>query len=242
MKKVLIVMTSQGRLGYTADRTGLWLDEFTAAYYRFMEAGFRITAVSPAGGTVPIDPRSIQTRALSQESRRFLSSADPVLDRTEKLTTVNPNDFDAVFYPGGHGPMWDLADSRRNAFLVSRFYELKRPIAAVCHGPAALLKARRQDGYPIVFSKHLTGFSNSEERGLGYENIVPFLLADRLSELGAIYTSGSNWRPHVVIDGNLITGQNPHSAAGTAEALIRMLNDPVPLALRRREVFVSLTV
>lgn len=222
-RKILIVVTSHAQLGFTAERTGLWVDELAIAYYRFEAAGFSVQVCSPAGGAAPVDPRSMVPKMLSADGKRFLAGDDRILDHTRRLSVTDSNDFEALFYPGGFGPMWDLAVNHQNALLVSKFYETGRVIGAVCHGAAALIKARRSDGYPIIYGKRITTFSNREEREIEFDTIVPFLLQDRLIELGARYERGANWRPHVVEDGNLITGQNPKSAAGVVDAMIRQL-------------------
>lgn len=221
MKKVLIITTSHDRMGYSAEQTGLNLEEFACSYHRFLECGFSVTVASPAGGEVPIDPRSVGPRCLGTDGRRFIAGNDTILDNTEKLANIDPDDFSALFYPGGHGSVWDLATDHRNARIVSSFFERSKPVGAVCHGTAALLKARRSDGYPAIYERRLTAISNAEERETGFDGILPFLLEERLKELGACFCAGSNWRPHTVTDGNLITGQNPRSAGGVAESLIR---------------------
>ena len=221
MKRVLIVVTSHDRMGYSAEQTGMNLEEFACSYHRFLECGFSVTAASPEGGEVPIDPRSVSSRLLGVDGRRFIAGNDPVLDNTEKLSNVDPDDFSGLFYPGGHGSVWDLAADHRNARIASSFFERGKPVGAVCHGVAGLLKARRSDGYPVIFEKKVTAISNAEERDSGFDGILPFLLEERLKELGAFFCAGTSWRPHVVTDGNLITGQNPRSAGQVAETLIR---------------------
>lgn len=222
MKKILVVVTSHGRLGSTPEQTGLWLEEFAACYHRFIGSGFAVTVASPAGGGVPIDPRSLEGGFPDRESRKFMASRDPVLDDTAKLSEVNPGAFSALFYPGGHGPMWDLARDRRNARIVSDFFARDKPVGALCHGAAALLKARKRNGYPAVFGRRLTAFSNREELDIGYDGLLPFMLEDKLRSLGACFTAKERWRPHVVVDGNLVTGQNPDSAPAAAEAIVEL--------------------
>lgn len=221
MKRVLIITTSHDRMGYSAEQTGLNLEEFAGSYFRFLECGFKVTAASPAGGEVPIDPRSVQRRYLGEDGRRFITGNDSILDNTEKIADVDPDDFALLFYPGGHGTIWDLAADHRNARIASSFFERNKPIGAVCHGTAALLKARKSDGYPAIYGRRLTAISNAEERETGFDGVLPFLLEDRLRELGAVFCAGTNWHTHVVSDGNLITGQNPRSAGAVAESLIR---------------------
>ena len=239
MKRVLIITTSHDRMGYSAEQTGLNLEEFACSYHRFLECGIKVTAASPAGGEVPIDPRSVRSRTLGVDGRRFIAGNDPILDNTEKLANVDPDDFDALFYPGGHGSVWDLANDHRNARIASSFFERSKPVGAVCHGIAALLKARKSDGYPVIFGRKVTAISNAEERETGYDGLLPFLLEDRLQELGALFSAGSCWRSHVVIDENLITGQNPRSAGAVAENLIREIRRntgkvPLRCAVARR--------
>ena len=223
MKRILIAVTSHDRMGYSAEQTGLWLEEFAEIYYRFAECGFEAVVASPSGGEVPIDPRSVGRRFLGTDGKRFIAGNDPVLDETRKLADVDPDDFCALLYPGGYGPMWDLANDHRNARIASSFFERDKPVGAVGHGVAALLKARRCDGYPAIYGRRLTALSNEEERDMGLDGLMPFMLEERLKELGAVYCSGSSWRPHVVSDGNLITGQNPRSAGNVAEAMIRVI-------------------
>ena len=239
MKRVLIITTSHDRMGYSAEQTGLNLEEFACCYHRFLECEFQVTAASPAGGEAPIDPRSVSRRALGTDGKRFIAGSDSILDRTEKLSDVDPDDFSALLYPGGHGTVWDLAADHRNARIASSFFERGKPVGAVCHGIAALLKARKHDGYPVIFGRKVTAISNAEERETGFDGLLPFLLEDRLQELGAVFSAGSSWRPYVVIDGNLITGQNPRSAGAVAESIIREIRSnrgkvPLRCAVARR--------
>ena len=239
MKRVLIIITSHDRMGYSAEQTGLNLEEFASSYHRFQECGIGVTAASPAGGEVPIDPRSVKSRTLGVDGKRFITGNDPILDNTEKLANVDPDDFDALLYPGGHGSVWDLATDHRNARIASSFFERGKPVGAICHGIAALLKARKHDGYPVIFGRKVTAISNAEERETGFDGLLPFLLEDRLQELGAIFSAGSSWRPYMVIDGNLITGQNPRSAGAVAESIIREIRSnrgkvPLRCAVARR--------
>jgi len=222
MKKILVVVTSHDRLGGTPEQTGLWLEEFAACYHCFIDSGFTVTVASPEGGGVPIDPKSLEGRFSDRESRKFLAERNPALDNAERLSAVDPGDFAALFYPGGHGPMWDLANDRCNARIVSGFFAGNKPVGALCHGAAALLKARKRNGYPAVFGRRLTAFSNREEREMGYDGLLPFMLEDRLRSLGACFTARERWRPNVVVDGNLVTGQNPDSAPGAAEAFVEL--------------------
>ncbi len=224
-KRILIVLTSWNKLGATGRTTGLWLEEFTTPYYRFLDAGHKITAASPAGGKVPIDPESLKEENQTESTRRFTKSGDKVLDQTQPLAYVRAEDFDAVFYPGGHGPMWDLSRDMENAALISELFDSGKIIGAVCHGPAALVMAIDKASKPILSGRKVTGFSNAEEEFVKLEKTVPFLLESRMKELGGLYSKGENWTPHVVTDGKLVTGQNPQSADGVAEAMLALLNE-----------------
>ncbi len=223
MPKILIVTTSHDRLGATGRATGLWMDEFAVPYELFRAAGCRIDVVSPAGGAVPVDPESLREPALSPEGRELAADADSPLLDAGRLAAVRSADYAGVFYPGGHGPMWDLANHCDNARLLREFLDSGKVVGAVCHGPAALIGAVGADGLPVVSGRSVTGFSNAEERAVGLEKAVPFLLEDRLRELGAHYSSAANFRPHVVIAQRLVTGQNPQSAAPVARAMLELL-------------------
>jgi len=223
--KILMVLTSHGQLGQTGEKTGLWLEELAAPYYLFKNAGADVTFASPAGGQVPIDPSSEQPDKQTEATRRFRADADAMqaLARTEKVADLDPEVFDAVFYAGGHGPLWDLADNDDSRRLIETFYARGKPVAAVCHGTAALRRARGPFGLPLVRGKDVTGFSNSEERAAGLAEKVPFLVEDVLKEAGGIYSKAADWQPHVVASGNLITGQNPASSVGAAKAVLQQL-------------------
>lgn len=223
--KILIVLTSNDRLGDTGEKTGFWLEELAAPYYEFRDAGADITLSSPAGGEPPLDPRSDRPEARTEATRRFRQDpeAQRRLTRTDKLAAVSAGDFDAVFYPGGHGPMWDLPDDPGSISLIEAMVRDGKPVAAVCHGPAALVNARTPAGSHLVSGRSVTGFSNTEENSVGLTEVVPFLLEDRLRERGARYSKAEDFAAHVVVDDLLITGQNPASSAPTAIALLGVL-------------------
>jgi len=221
--KILMVLTSHDQLGNTGQKTGFWLEEFAAPYYVFSDAGADITVASPKGGQPPLDPKSNQPDAQTEASMRFNQdpAAKVALAHTVKLSIVSAGDYDAVFYPGGHGPMWDLAEDPDSMALIEAVYAAGKPLAAVCHGPGAFRHARTADGSPLVRGKSVTGFANTEEEEVGLTGVVPFLVEDMLRENGGKYSKAENWQPHVVIDGHLITGQNPASSEAAARALLR---------------------
>jgi putative intracellular protease/amidase len=222
--KVLIVMTSHDQLGDTGKKTGVWLEEFAAPYYVFKDA-VHVVLASPKGGQPPIDPRSEQPEAQTPATMRFRSdkAAQAAFASTRKLAEVSPEDFDAVFYPGGHGPLWDLAEDQNSIKLIERMYAGGKPVAAVCHGPAAFRHPKAPDGSHLVKGKSVTGFSNTEEAAVGLTHVVPFLVEDMLKQNGGRYSKGADWQPYAVVDGNLITGQNPASAEGTGWLLLDRL-------------------
>jgi putative intracellular protease/amidase len=223
--KVLFVMTSHDQLGDTGKKTGFWVEEFAAPYYTLAEAGVKIDIASPKGGQPPIDPKSTEPDAQTAATKRFYEDDDlqHKLSRTKKLSEVKAEDYDAVFYPGGHGPMWDLANDKESIRLIEDFTKQQKPVAAVCHGPAVLLHAKGADGEPLVKGKKVAGFTNTEEEAVQLTNIVPFLVEDRLKELGGSYSKADDWQPYIVTDGLLITGQNPASSEPAAEELLKML-------------------
>ena len=227
MARILIVVTSAAEMGEGGKPTGIWLEEFTTPLYEFLDAGHAVVVASPTGGPVPVDPRSLEDEARTDSTRRFQS--DPVhahvLEDAVPLRDVNPQEFDAVFLPGGHGPMWDLAVDEQVAALVSSWLEANRPLGAVCHGPAAFVSARRADGGSVLANRRVTGFSNTEEEAVGLAKVVPFLLQDRLVSLGAQYSRGRDWAEYVVTDGHLVTGQNPASAGLAARRLMGLLSE-----------------
>ena len=222
---VLFVLTSHDKLGDTGKKTGFWIEEFAAPYYTLADAGVKFDIASPKGGQPPIDPKSTEPDAQTEATRRFYEDEDlqHKLSRTKKLSEVKAEDYDAVFYPGGHGPLWDLASDQDSIRLIEDFAKQQKPVAAVCHGPAVLLQAKAADGQPLVKGKKVAGFTNSEEEGVQLTDIVPFLIEDRMRELGGNYTKGDDWQPHVVTDGLLITGQNPASSEPAAEELLKLL-------------------
>ena len=221
---ILMVLTSHDRLGNTGEKTGFWLEEFAAPYYVFKDAGVNVTLASPKGGQPPLDPKSDAPDAQTEATQRFRE--DPVayqaLAHTEPLAQIKASDFDAVFYPGGHGPLWDLAEDRDSIALIEALYDAGKPVAAVCHAPGVLRHTQVQ-GQPLVKGKSVTGFTNSEEAAVGLTEVVPFLVEDMLKAHGAHYSKGEDWQSYVVADGNLITGQNPASSAATAEATLQHL-------------------
>jgi putative intracellular protease/amidase len=230
--KILMVLTSHGQLGNTGKQTGLWLEELAAPYYVFKDAGAEVTLASPAGGAPPVDPNSQADASQSDATRRFLADPDAAqaLAHTGKLADVEAEAFDAVFYPGGHGPLWDLADDGDSRRLIEATYAAGKPVAAVCHGVAALRDARGPFGLPLVRGKAVTGFSDSEERAAGLADAVPFLVEDMLKQIGGNYSSAADWQSHVVTSGNLITGQNPASSADAAKAVVKQLKQPASRA------------
>jgi putative intracellular protease/amidase len=223
--KILMVLTSHDRLGDTGKKTGFWLEEFAAPYYVFKDAGAELTLASPKGGQPPLDPKSDEPDAQTEATRRF--RADPeaqrVLANTVKLAEVSPDAFDAVFYPGGHGPLWDLAEDATSIKLIETMFETGKPVAAVCHAPGVLRHAKAPNGAPLVQGKRVTGFTNTEEAAVQLTDVVPFLVEDALKQNGGNYSKGPDWEAYVVTDGRLITGQNPASSAGGAHALLDML-------------------
>jgi len=220
-----MVLTSHDQLGDTGKKTGFWLEEFAAPYYVLKDAGHAITLASPKGGQPPLDPKSDAEDAQTDATRRFKAdtAAQAELAATRVLGEIKADDFDGVFYPGGHGPMWDLAEDADSIALIEATIAAGKPVALVCHAPAALKNVHAADGAPLVKGKRVTGFTNGEEEGVGLTKIVPFLLEDVLKEQGGDYSKGADFAPHVVHDGLLITGQNPASSAPAAEALLEAL-------------------
>ena len=224
--KVLMVLTSHNQLGNTGKPTGFWLEEFAAPYYVFHDAGLKITLASPKGGQPPLDPKSDEPDAQTDDTRRFRhdSDAQQRLANTVKLDSVRADDFDAVFYPGGHGPLWDLAEDKHSITLIEQFWAAGKPVAAVCHAPGVLRNVTKPDGSPLVKGKRVTGFTNSEEDGVGLTAIVPFLVEDELKKAGGLFERTDDWGEYAVVDGHLVTGQNPASSAIAAEELLKLLN------------------
>jgi len=228
---ILVVLTSHDQLGETGRKTGFWLEELAAPYWRFVDAGARVTLASPKGGQPPLDPKSDDPEAQSEDTRRFRADADAMraLANTRRLSDVAIADHDAVFYPGGHGPLWDLADDQDSVLLIQDALSNGKPVAAVCHGPAVLRDVRGSDGSPLVRGREVTGFSNSEEAAAGLTKVVPFLVEDMLKERGGRYSRAPDWQSHAVTDGLLVTGQNPASSSAAADALLSLMPN-----LRRR--------
>lgn len=224
--KILMVLTSHNQLGNTGKPTGFWLEEFAAPYYVFHDAGLKITLASPKGGQPPLDPKSDEPDAQTDDTRCFRSdtAAQKLLANTEKLENIHADDFDAVFYPGGHGPLWDLAEDGHSIKLIEQFWAAGKPVAAVCHAPGVLRKVTKPDGSPLVKGKRVTGFTNSEEEGVGLTSVVPFLVEDELKKAGGLYERTDDWGEYAVVDGHLVTGQNPASSAIAAEELLKLLN------------------
>ena len=224
-KKILMVLTSHSALGDTGKKTGFWLEEFAAPYYVFLDAGADITLASPQGGQPPLDPKSDDPGAQTDATRRFKAdgAAQKTLAHTHKLAEVSAADFDAVFYPGGHGPLWDLAEDKHSIALIEHLLATGKPVAAVCHAPAVLRHPKTPDGQPVVRGKNVTGFTNTEEAAAGLTDIVPFLVEDMLKKNGGQYSKAGDWQPHVLTDGLLITGQNPASSEPAAQALLKKL-------------------
>ena len=224
--KLLMVLTSHDRLGETGKKTGFWLEEFAAPWYVFRDAGATVVLASPAGGQPPVDPVSDQPDAQSADTARFHKdiSAQQALANTQKLETIDSTQFDAVFYPGGHGPLWDLAEERVSIDLIENFYANGKPVGAVCHAPGVLRHVKKPDGTPLVAGKRVTGFSNSEEEAVGLTDVVPFLVEDVLKSLGGCYEKTDDWGVYTLTDGHLVTGQNPASSAAAAEELLKLLH------------------
>jgi len=224
--KILMVLTSHDQLGNTGRKTGFWLEEFAAPYYVFRDAGIDLTLASVKGGQPPIDPKSDLPGNQTPAMARFKNdpTAQKDLANTVKLEGLSSADYDAVFYPGGHGPMWDLADNPDSIALIESFYNSGKPVAAVCHAPAALHRVMYQ-GAPLVKGKRVTGFANSEEEEVQLTHVVPFLVEDELKRLGGIFEKAENWQSFVITDGRLITGQNPASSTAGAQALLKLLTD-----------------
>jgi putative intracellular protease/amidase len=222
--KILMVLTSHNQLGNTGRPTGFWLEEFAAPYFVFRDAGVELTLASPKGGQPPIDPKSDLPEAQTQAMARFKQDkvAQEALAHTAKLADMKSADFDTVFYPGGHGPMWDLAESADSIALLESFYNSGKPIALVCHAPGVLRHVTYM-GAPLVKGKRVTGFTNGEEEEVHLTKVVPFLVEDELLRLGAIFEKIANWQPFAIVDGRLITGQNPASSTVGAQALLKVM-------------------
>ena len=223
--KVLMVLTSHSELGNTGEKTGFWIEEFASPYYVLADAGAEITIASPLGGQPPVDPKSELDDAQTPSTKRFYKD-NILIDKVAhslKLSDIKEADYDAVFYPGGHGPLWDLATDKDSIQLIETFYNHQKPISFVCHAPAALVNVKAINGEPLVKGKHLTGFSNTEEAAVQLTKVVPFLLEDELTKQGAHYSKGADWTSYVKQDGLLITGQNPGSSEAVAKLLVKTL-------------------
>ncbi|NUA27159.1 type 1 glutamine amidotransferase domain-containing protein [Cupriavidus basilensis] len=223
--KILMVLTSHDQLGNTGKKTGFWLEEFASPYYVFRDAGADITLASPQGGQPPLDPKSDAPDAQTEATERFRkdTAAQAALASTLKLAQVKGGDYDAVFYPGGHGPLWDLAEDRASIALIETMYAAGKPVAAVCHAPGVLRHVRGPDGEPLVRGKAVTGFSNAEEAAVQLTEVVPFLVEDELKRLGGHYSKAADWQSYALVAQRLVTGQNPASSAAAAEALLTLL-------------------
>jgi putative intracellular protease/amidase len=223
--KILMVLTSHDEMGDTGKKTGFWLEEFAAPYYIFKDAGAEITLASPKGGQPPIDPSSDDEGAQTDDTRRFKADADAQkhLATTLKLSDMTQSGFDAIFYPGGHGPLWDLAEDADSKRLIEAFVAADRPVGAVCHAPAVFRHTLGADGKPLVSGRRVTGFTNTEEDAAGLTDIVPFLVEDMLKANGGRYEKGADWADFVLRDGKLVTGQNPASSARAAIEILALL-------------------
>jgi len=223
--KILMVLTSHSALGNTGEKTGFWIEEFASPYYVLADAGAQITIASPASGQPPVDPKSEVADAQTESTERFYKDKD-VIDKVAysfKLSEMHVADYDAVFYVGGHGPLWDLVNDKNSIHLIEEFYNHQKPLAFVCHAPAALVNTKAKNGEPLIKGKQVTGFSNAEEEAVKLTQVVPFLLEDELKRLGAHYSRANDWTAFVQQDGLLITGQNPASSGPVAEALLKVL-------------------
>jgi putative intracellular protease/amidase len=223
--KILMILTSHDKLGDTGKKTGFWLEEFAAPYYVFKDAGAQVRLASPKGGQPPLDPTSDAEDAQTEATKRFKgdTAAQTDLAGTVALSTISADGYDAVFYPGGHGPLWDLAEDTDSINLIETFARNNRPVAAVCHAPAAFKHPQGADGKPLVSGKTVTGFTNTEEAAAGLTDVVPFLVEDMLKANGGNYEKGPDWASFVVTDGKLVTGQNPASSAEAARKLIELI-------------------
>lgn len=223
--KILIVLTSHSQLGTTEEKTGFWIEEFATPYYLLKEAGAQITLASPKGGQPPVDPKSDTPENQTESTIRYKKDKNllQLMEHTTKLKDVLSKNFDAIFYPGGHGPLWDLATNKNSIQLIEDFWDAKKPIAAVCHAPSVLLNVKDEDGDYLIKGKNVTGFSNSEEKAVQLDKIVPFLLEDALKKQGGLYSKKEDWSSYVVKDGILITGQNPASSGAVAKELLALL-------------------
>lgn len=224
--KILMVLTSHDQLGDTGKKTGFWLEEFAAPWYVFRDAGVEVTVASPKGGQPPLDPKSDEPDAQTEATKRFRGdkTAQDALANTLKLEDINADAYDAIFFPGGHGPLWDLANHPVSIALIENYWSGGKPVAAVCHAPGVLRYAKKPDGSPLVEGKRVTGFTNSEEEAVGLTQVVPFLVEEALKEKGGQFERTEDWGEYAVTDGHLVTGQNPASSAVTAQELLKLLD------------------
>jgi len=225
MKKVLFVLTSHEDLGNTGEKTGFWIEEFAVPYYKLTDKNITVTLASPKGGQPPIDPKSSSKDFETPTTKRFSSDIETqkLLANTVRLSEIDVANYDAIFYPGGHGPLWDLSEDPNSIKLIEAFYKNNKPVAAVCHAPAVLKNVKNTDGTPLVKGKRVTGFTNTEEAAVQLTDVVPFLVEDMLKENGGTYSKAADWNPYAVKDGVLITGQNPASSEKVAELLLEEL-------------------
>ena len=223
--KVLMVLTSHSELGNSGQKTGFWVEEFASPYYTLKDAGVDIELASPKGGQPPIDPKSTEPGSETEATARYYKDEAvlQLMANTKKLSAISANDYDAVFYPGGHGPLWDLTNDADSIHLIEAFWRANKPVAAVCHAPSVLLNVKDASGDLLVKGKKVTGFTNSEEAAVQLTDIVPFLLEDELKSKGGIYSKAADWASYVVTDGLLITGQNPASSEAAAKELLAIL-------------------
>lgn len=223
---ILMILTSHDTLGDTGQKTGFWLEEFAAPYYVFRDAGLEVVLATPTGGQPPLDPKSDTPDAQTQDTERFRkdNAAQFALANTQKLSDIAAGDYDAVFYPGGHGPLWDLAEHPLSIALIEKYWAEGKPVGAVCHAPGVLRHAHKPDGSPLVAGKRVTGFSNSEEEAVGLTQVVPFLVEDALKQAGGLYERGDDWDVYAITDGHLVTGQNPASSAAAAQEIVKLLH------------------
>ena len=225
-KKILVVLTSHDRLGDTGEKTGFWLEELAAPYYAFKDSGVEMDLASPLGGQPPLDPKSDDPSMQTEATKRFKmdQAATQQLANTVKLSEVKAVDYDAIFYPGGHGPLWDLVSDTNSIRLIEEFWAADKPVSAVCHAPAVLTNAKEASGVPLVKDRKVTGFTNGEEAAIGLTDVVPLLVEDTMITLGAAYSKAADWSVHTEKDGNLITGQNPASSEQVAKLVLAALN------------------
>ncbi|WP_342321487.1 type 1 glutamine amidotransferase domain-containing protein [Kosakonia sp. BYX6] len=223
---ILMVLTSHDTLGDTGKKTGFWLEEFAAPWYVFQDAGLEVVLASPAGGQPPLDPKSDEPDSQTQDTERFRKDekAQQALANTLPLSRISASDYDAVFYPGGHGPLWDLAENPISIALIEKYWAQGKPVAAVCHAPGVLRHTHKPDGSPLVQGKRVTGFTNTEEEAVGLTKVVPFLVEDALKQAGGQFERTDDWGVYVVTDGHLVTGQNPASSTAAAQELLKLLH------------------